>query len=350
MRVAVTGAGGRLGRALVAALDDAPFTGLAGPIAWTRPDFDLDDGDARRRLIERDRPEVVVHAAAWTDVDGWPATGAARCADNGTPRPGSSPTACAAHGIDFIVVSTNEVFDGTRTDGRGYATGRPADPINAYGASKAAGEAQVAGELRRHRLRTRSAIVRTAWLYGPPGNDFPSKILAAARPSSRLPANPFGSSPTSTARRRTAADVAEAIVELIGSGEVAGTHHFVNGGAGLARRLGARGAPPGRVDVDDRGGPGVDLGPGLDAAAPGPSSSRRRCPCGEPMRPWPEALADYLPAAAPPAADGSGGRRRDRPRAPAVVAVRRPLRRDRPPRRRRGAFRELWRAVGVPGR
>ena len=49
MRVAVTGAGGRLGRALIAALADAPFTGLAGPIAWTRPDYDLDDADAAGR-------------------------------------------------------------------------------------------------------------------------------------------------------------------------------------------------------------------------------------------------------------------------------------------------------------
>ena len=70
MRVAVTGAGGRLGRALVAALGDAPFTGPAGPIAWTRADFDLDAPASIDGLLERDRPEVIVHAAAWTDVDG----------------------------------------------------------------------------------------------------------------------------------------------------------------------------------------------------------------------------------------------------------------------------------------
>ena len=43
MRVAVTGAGGRLGRAVIAVLADAPFTGIAGPIAWSRQAFDLDD-------------------------------------------------------------------------------------------------------------------------------------------------------------------------------------------------------------------------------------------------------------------------------------------------------------------
>ena len=70
MRVAVTGAGGRLGRATLAALADAPFTGIAGPLAWGRPDYDLDDPGAAARLIARHRPEVIVHAAAWTDVDG----------------------------------------------------------------------------------------------------------------------------------------------------------------------------------------------------------------------------------------------------------------------------------------
>ena len=70
MRVAVTGAGGRLGRALIDALADAPFTGPAGPIAWGRDAFDLDAPDAVEVRLDRDRPEVVVHAAAWTDVDG----------------------------------------------------------------------------------------------------------------------------------------------------------------------------------------------------------------------------------------------------------------------------------------
>ena len=95
--------------------------------------------DAFAALLDRDRPEVVVHAAAWTDVDGCARDPELALARNGDgdrgPRRG-----CAARGIDLVVVSTNEVFDGRRTDGRGYAPDDPTDPINPYGASKLAGE------------------------------------------------------------------------------------------------------------------------------------------------------------------------------------------------------------------
>ena len=140
MRVAVTGAGGRLGRALVTALEEAPFTGPFGPIAWTRPIFDLDAPDAFAALARPRPPEVVVHAAAWTDVDGCARDPELALARNGAAT-GVLAEAAAARGIDLIVVSTNEVFDGRRTDGTGYAPDDPTNPINPYGASKLAGEA-----------------------------------------------------------------------------------------------------------------------------------------------------------------------------------------------------------------
>src|SRR4051794_13142586 len=92
-----------------------------GPIAWNRGDIDLDSvtEDAVARLIARDRPEVVIHAAAWTDVDGCarePALAMRRNAD----ATGTVARACAIGGVELVAVSTNEVFDGTRTDGAGY--------------------------------------------------------------------------------------------------------------------------------------------------------------------------------------------------------------------------------------
>ncbi|HYI23156.1 MAG TPA: sugar nucleotide-binding protein, partial [Candidatus Limnocylindrales bacterium] len=64
--VAVTGARGRLGRAVA---DELTRRGTSF-VSWTRPDYDLDDAAAAARVIERDGPELVIHCAAWTDVDG----------------------------------------------------------------------------------------------------------------------------------------------------------------------------------------------------------------------------------------------------------------------------------------
>lgn len=290
MRVAVTGAGGRLGRALIAALGDAPFVGPAGPIASGRPDYDLDDPDAATRLVARSRPEVVVHAAAWTDVDG-AARDPAMAARRNTIATGLLAAACAASGIDLVYVSTNEVFDGERVDGRGYGVDDRPGPINAYGRSKFGGE--VAALEAMQGATGTLAIVRTAWLYGPPGNDFPTKVVAAAQRARgageplRMVADEVGS-PTS------ATDVADAIVELIGSGRIVGRHHYVNGGA-VSRAEWAREV----LRIADVRVPIVEVPastwvrdstpPRWGVLEPSP------LPSGEPMRPWTEALADYAP-------------------------------------------------------
>jgi dTDP-4-dehydrorhamnose reductase len=290
MRVAVTGANGRLGRALVAALADAPFTGPGGPIAWTRRDFDLDAPDDVGTILDRDRAEVVVHAAAWTDVDG-----CARDPDLAIRRnavaTGHLAIACATRGLDLLVISTNEVFDGRRTDGRSYAIDEPVSPGNPYGASKAMGE-QVASDAFLNR-RGMVGIVRSSWLYGPPGNDFPTKILAAADGATaagdplRVVGDEFGS-PTFTH------DVAEAIVDLLAAGDVRGIHHVVN--SGVASRADWAGELFRQLRV------GVTI-------EEVPSSTWQRAstpplwgvleptplPSGEPLRPWQAALADYVP-------------------------------------------------------
>jgi dTDP-4-dehydrorhamnose reductase len=290
MRVAVTGAGGRLGRAVVTALEEAPFTGPFGPIAWSRAIFDLDAPDTAGSLLDRDRPELVVHCAAWTDVDGCAREPERAMARNGAAT-GILAGAAAARGIDLIVISTNEVFDGRRTDGVGYSPDDPTAPVNAYGASKLAGEvaaraayAGVGGGADGAAL----GIARTAWLYGPPGNDFPAKILSAAERATaagealRLVADEVGS-PSYTH------DVADAIVELVGSAAVEGTHHLVNGGrasrADWAREL----LRQAHVDVATEDVP-ASTPPAWAVLEPTP------LPGGEPLRPWQAALADYLPA------------------------------------------------------
>jgi dTDP-4-dehydrorhamnose reductase len=294
VRVAVTGAGGRLGRALVAALEDAPFTGPGGPIAWDRQRFDLDHPGDVGRLLDAERVEVVVHAAAWTDVDGCARDPELALQRNGVAT-GILAAACAERGIDLVSVSTNEVFDGRRTDGRGYAAHDPPAPINPYGASKLAGERAATDAYDRTPASGgRLGIVRTAWLYGPPGNDFPAKILAAAA-RARAEGTPLRVVGDEVGSPTYAIDLAEGIAELIGSGDSSGVHHLVNAGwasrAGWAREL-LRLA-------------GLDVAMEEIAAAAWPRASTPPAwsvleatplPSGEVLRPWSQALADYVPA------------------------------------------------------
>ena len=233
MRVAVTGSRGRLGRALVAALSKTSLSGPGGPIAWSRPDFDLDAPAGAIRLLRGHRPDVVVHAAAWTDVEACAREPELAHHRNGAAT-GVLARMCVAEGIDLIYVSTNEVFDGRRTDGRGYEPGDVTGPLNPYGASKLAGEELAAAAFARAEVSVGEAvvgpglaIVRTAWLFGPPGDDFPMKIIAAGRRAGDATLKVVGDevgSPTS------AVDVAGAIVELLAAGVVRGVHHVVNAG------------------------------------------------------------------------------------------------------------------------
>jgi len=292
VRVAVTGAAGRLGRALVAALEEAPYTGPFGPIAWTREDFDLDAPDNVAGRLERDRIELVIHAAAWTDVDACAREPELAMARNAGAT-GVLAAACARGGRDLVVVSTNEVFDGRRTDGRGYTpTDEPA-PANPYGASKLAAERAAAAAYADAATAGWLSVVRTSWLFGAGKPDFPARILGAARHAIEQ-GNPLRVVDDEWGCPTYTADLADAIVELIGAGAVEGIHHLVNGPA-ATRADWAR-------DVVARAGLDVPIEP-----IPGSSWERASTPprwgvleptappSGEPLRPWPEAMADYTP-------------------------------------------------------
>jgi dTDP-4-dehydrorhamnose reductase len=294
VRVAVTGAAGRLGSAIVAALADAPFTGPAGPLAWARDAFDLDAPDGIGERLDRDRPEAVVHSAAWTDVDGCALDPELAMRRNGSAT-GVLARATAARGIDLLVISTNEVFAGRTVTGRGHEPDDLIEPANPYAASKAEGERLATEAYHGAPGGGRLGIARTAWLFGSPGRDFPSRILDAAE-RARAAAEPLRVVGDEWGTPTYTHDVAEAIVELLGADATAGIHHLVNGltatRADWARYTVAR---AGMLDVDVENVP-LDSWPrpsrpprwGVLAATPLPS--------GEPMRVWPDAMADYAPS------------------------------------------------------
>jgi len=290
MRVAVTGATGRLGSALIAALEDAPFTGPAGPVAWDRRAFDLDAPHDIGARLDRDRPEVVVHAAAWTDVDGCARDPELALRRNGSAT-GVLAEACADRGVDLVIVSTNEVFDGARDDGLGYGPDDRPNPPNPYGASKLEGERRARAAFGG--ARSALGVARTSWLFGPPGPDFPWKILDAADRAIhggahvRLVDDEWGV-PT------YAPDLADAIVELLAEDAVGGTHHLVNGGIATRATWGEDVFARSGIDLAVEHIPGsawerASTTPRWGVLAPTP------LPSGEPMRPWPAAMADYLP-------------------------------------------------------
>jgi len=165
-RVVVLGAAGQLGRQLVSAFEAAG----AAVIGLGRGEFDLGDPDAPRDLLELE-PEIVVNSAAWTDVDGC-ARDPERAIEINGAAPGRLAAASSEVRATFVQISTNEVFDGESADP--YLEDAQPNPINPYGASKLAGERAVASSNASH------LIVRTAWIFGPGGRNFPSKIMTAA--------------------------------------------------------------------------------------------------------------------------------------------------------------------------
>ena len=279
--IAITGPGGRLGRALLAA---APGEAQA----WGRDQLDLDDPGSFEALLERTRPRLVIHPAAMTDVDACARDPELALRRNGVAA-GALARACRTVDAGLLLVSTNEVFDGERSDGRGYTERDQPDPRNPYGASKLAGEIAVAEVFDGAKGLW---VVRTAWLFGPPGNDFPQKIVAAA---DRLPVDEalavvddeYGS-PTSVV------DLARAIFEVL-EHSAGGTFHLVNEGAVSRLEVATRVLAvkrPGRTiraisrEAFDRLSDPPRWGV-LDA-------SRAASATGRPLRPWQPALDDYL--------------------------------------------------------
>lgn len=150
-RVLITGAGGQLGRALARqfAGDDV--------LALTREDWDVTSPPPDYV----GRPDLVLHTAAWTDVDGAEADpqGAAAVNVGGTAN-------AAALGAPLVTFSTDYVFDGLKRSP--YLESDGVSPLSAYGRTKLHGEAAAGPD---------AWVVRTSWLFGPTGHNFVRTML-----------------------------------------------------------------------------------------------------------------------------------------------------------------------------
>jgi dTDP-4-dehydrorhamnose reductase len=167
VKLLLTGAAGMLGRDLMLAAGNAGHD----VVGFGRTELDVADAAAVRRKVGMERPDIVVNAAAWTDVDGAETQEEAALAVNGT---GAGNVAAAAAEVDAAVVqvSTDYVFDGAKRTP--YVESDQPAPLGAYARSKLAGEEAVVAANKRH------FVVRSAGLYGIGGNNFVETMLRLA--------------------------------------------------------------------------------------------------------------------------------------------------------------------------
>jgi dTDP-4-dehydrorhamnose reductase len=166
LRILVTGAGGMLGRDVCEVL-----VGSNEVAQFDIEEFDVADATATEKAIRGVAPEVVVHLAAFTNVEA--------CEDEkerafrvnalGTMNVARAARDANAH---LVYVSTDYVFDGTKTEP--YVEDDEPNPINYYGRTK------LYGELYVRDLAASHLIIRTSWLFGPLGPNFVDRIIAKA--------------------------------------------------------------------------------------------------------------------------------------------------------------------------
>jgi dTDP-4-dehydrorhamnose reductase len=273
MRIVITGAHGQLGKAMQVALAEAAL------VLIDIPDWDI-TAPRLVPLMAHLKPDIVIHCAAMTDVDG--------CARNpdlayhvnafGTQN---VALACQRAGAAMVHISTNEVFDGTAAEP--YREFDPPRAINSYGASKLAAE-QIAS-----RLVNKLYIVRISWLFAPGGNNFVSKIVALADQYSQLRVVT-----DEVANPTYAPDLAAAVARLIQT-EHYGIYHLVNEGycsrhefaVEIMKQSGREAVPVLPITSDQF----------QRVSTPPPFAPLRNtvgAALGIVLRPWQEALGDYF--------------------------------------------------------
>ncbi len=287
--VVVTGAGGQLGGFLRPALAAAGVEAVIGLDARVGAGVDkvvdITDAPAVRSAIADATPSVVIHAAAYTDVDGCERDPGLAYAVNAD---GSHHVAAAARGAGsyLVAVSTDFVFSGE--GGAPYEEDAAPAPRSVYGATKLAGERAVLS------ADAGFAVARTAWLYGGPGKHFPRTVLAVVRDRGGMEVvDDEAGSPT------FAGDLAIALVALAAA-RGAGIFHLANAGRATRFELA-------RVVVEEAGLDPALVQPTTTAAflakyplpAQRPADSTlantRAAALGIRLRPWRDAVAAYAP-------------------------------------------------------
>jgi len=275
LRVLITGSKGQLGRALGQALAKETI------FNFDLPEMDITDYRQTSQVITDLQPEVVIHCAAFTNVDGCETDPDTAYQVNALGTQNVA-LACQRAGSAMVYISTNEVFDGTKTGP--YLEFDQPNPINAYGRSKLAGEQYV------QMLTLKFYIVRISWLYGEGGDNFVRKMIRRADEQRILSVvDDEIASPT------YAKDLAQALAQLVRHPQY-GIYHLTNSGA-CSRYEWAREIMflTGREHIPVRP---ISSKEYVRASRP-PLNGQLRNYCAEKalgitLRPWREALEDFV--------------------------------------------------------
>jgi dTDP-4-dehydrorhamnose reductase/glucose-1-phosphate thymidylyltransferase short form len=257
--ILILGANGMLGHDLTTVFPGARLCG--------HKDLDITDGAAVKAYILEMKPDLVINAAAYTNVDGCEDDPETAFAVNGD-APGYIAAACREVGAVLVHYSTDYVFDGTKTE---YAESDKPNPINVYGASKLRGEQKIAENMDDYR------IIRTSWLFGRHGKNFVETIRHLSRENEtvRVVTDQVGK-PTYTV------DLAHKTAEIAGCPP--GIYHATNDGVCSWYEF-ARAFAPNIVPCTSAEFPRKAKRPAYSVLVNTKTS---------PMRPWKEALEDYL--------------------------------------------------------
>ena len=210
MRILITGANGQLGTELMKVLEGYEVHG------FNKDQLDITNPNNVRECMENIEPDVVIHCAAYTNVDGCESNVDLAYKINASGA-GYVATECLKIGAAMVYVSTDYIFNGQK--GQPYYEFDKPNPINTYGKTKLAGEEIVRSTLKRH------YIARTAWLYGTQGKNFVKTMLQLAETQKNINVvNDQTGSPTNVL------DLARAIKLLIESKKY-GTYHVTNSGS-----------------------------------------------------------------------------------------------------------------------
>lgn len=276
MNALILGAGGQVGRALAAALPDAT--------AFSRAEFDI--ADAARVDLDWSAYDMIVNAAAFTDVDGAETAQGRRVAWRvNAAGPAVLAAVARRHDLTLVHLSSEYVFDGRSPEP--YSEDDPVAPLSAYGASKAAGDLAVRS-VERHYL------VRPTWVVGEGRNFVRTMLTLAAK----------GVAPTVVAdqigRPTFAAEIAAAVVALVSAQAPHGTYHLTGGGepASWAEVARTTYALAGRRDLVISETTSADYFADRPGAALRPLNSvldlNKVQQAGVTPRPWRESLAEYV--------------------------------------------------------